>query len=455
MSQAPDTDLLALTQRVVDRADRGEHVEAFAVRQTDTTVEVLDRQVDALSSAETRGLGVRVIRDGRQGYAYTAVTTDAGLAEALDEARSNAAVAMPDEANLLPGVEAPAAVEGLTDPDFGAVSIERKIELALALEESARDADARVTGVESAQYADTEAEMALASTAGLALTQRRTDAFAYVFALAREGDETQSGLGLTLARGPADLDVAGAGREAATKAGRLLGARKPRSKRTAVVFDPFVTAQFLGVLGQALSAEAVLKGRSLFAERIGEKVAADHLRLLDDGRYPGAPGTAPWDGEGVPQQTTSLVDGGVLQTFLHNTWTAARTGGGARSTGNAARSGFKSSPGLAPSNLYLDPGGLGPDDILAQAGEGVYVQDVMGLHSGANPISGEFSVSFSGLAIADGKLGDPIREAAVSSTIVDVLTGIRAVGNDLRFFPFGGSLGGSTVLVGEMSVSGD
>ena len=447
-------ELLALAQRVVDRADRGEHVEAFAVRQVDTTVEVLDQQVDALSSAETRGLGVRVIRDGRQGYAYTAVTTDAGLGEALEEARSNAAVAMPDDANVLPAVEEPPALDGLVDPGFGDVPIERKIELALAIEQATRDADGRVRGVESAQYADTAAELALASTQGHALTQQRTDAFAYVFALASQGDETQSGLGLTMGRGPGDLDIEGAGREAATKASRLLGARKPVSRRTAVVFDPFVTAQFLGVLGQALSAEAVLKGRSLFAGRLGDRVAADDLRLLDDGLYAGAPGTAPWDGEGVPQQTTHLVDGGVLQTYLHNTWTARRTGGDAHSTGNASRAGFKSSPGLAPTNLYLEPGERAPDEILAAAGDGVYVQDVMGLHSGANPISGEFSVSFSGLAIADGKLADPIREAAVSSTIVDVLTGIRAVGRDLRFFPFGGSLGGSTVLVGEMSVSG-
>ncbi|MBW3621700.1 MAG: TldD/PmbA family protein, partial [Actinobacteria bacterium] len=124
------------------------------------------------------------------------------------------------------------------------------------------------------------------------------------------------------------------------------------------------------------------------------------------------------------------------------------------STGNAARAGFQSSPGLSPSNLHLVPGARSAAEVIGLVDDGVYVQDVMGLHSGANPISGEFSVSFTGLAIRDGRLAEPIREAAVSSTIVDILRGVRAVGDDLRFYPFGGSLGGTTTLVAEMSVSG-
>ncbi|MBW3657623.1 MAG: TldD/PmbA family protein, partial [Actinobacteria bacterium] len=144
-----------------------------------------------------------------------------------------------------------------------------------------------------------------------------------------------------------------------------------------------------------------------------------------------------------------------LATYLHTTWTAQRVGDGARSTGNAARAGYQSSPGVSPTNLHLVPGGRSAGEVIAMVDDGVYVQDVMGLHSGANPISGEFSVSFTGLAIRDGQLAEPIREAAVSSTIVDILRGVRAVATDLRFYPFAGSLGGTTTLVAEMSVSGE
>lgn len=450
-----EDELLALAQRVVDRAEPGEDVEAYAASEVTTRVDVLDAAVDSLTNATTRGVGIRVIRDGRQGYAHTSDVSEDALEATLRSARSNAMVATPDEANVLPGPAEVPTLAGLAAPDFADVPVEERIDLALALEEAARSADGRVRGIETAQYQDAHRRIALVSTRGLALTQERTDAWAYVNVLAGDGDESQTGIGLTLGRGPRELDVEAAGSEGSLRATRLLGARKPRSRRCAVVFDPWVTAQFLGVLGTALSAEAVLKGRSLFADRVGDTVGADDLTLLDDGLRAAAPGTAPWDDEGVPQERTVLIEGGTLATYLHTTWTAQRVGDGARSTGNAARAGYQSSPGVSPTNLHLVPGGRSAREVIAMVDDGVYVQDVMGLHSGANPISGEFSVSFTGLAIRDGQLDEPIREAAVSSTIVDILRGVRAVATDLRFYPFAGSLGGTTTLIAEMSVSGE
>lgn len=448
---APD-ELLELAARVVERANRDEEVEAFGVRALANDIEVRDEAVESLSAAETRGVGIRVIRDGRQGYASTAVVTDEGLATALEAARGNAEVATPDPANGLADPAPPAEAGDLVAEGFHDVSVGERIQLALELEEAARGTDERVRGVETIRYADGWTEVALVSTRGLSLTQTRTDAYAVALVLAGEGEATQTGFGISLGRGPHELDVQAAGREAATKAVRLLGARKPRSRRSAVVFDPYVTAQFLGVLSQALDAEAVLKGRSLLGERRGQQIAAPGVTLVDDGVYPDAPGTAAWDGEGVPQQRTPVVADGRLEQFLHSTWTARRMG--ARSTGNAQRGSFKHSPSVAATNLFLEPGGRGAGEVVAVVDDGVYVQDVMGLHSGANPVSGEFSVSFTGLRIRGGELADPIREAAVSSTILDVLSRIQLVGDDLRFIPVAGSVGGSTVLIGDMAVSG-
>ncbi|HEX2029050.1 MAG TPA: TldD/PmbA family protein [Nitriliruptorales bacterium] len=445
--------LLELARRVVERARAGEQVEAFALRKVETEVEALRGEVDALSSAETRGVGVRVIVEGRQGYASTAVVNEVGLGEALTEARSNAVVATPDDANRLPTSQAPAEVGELVDSRLLDTPVEEKIRLALELERVATD-DPRVRGVDIAKYGDVYVRAALASTEGLALTAARTDAWAFVMPLASDHDETQTGLGVTIGRSADELDVEAAGREGAQRAVRLLGATKPDSRRTAVVFDPYATASFLGVLARTLSAEAVLKGRSLFADRLGDQVAGEDLTLLDDGLLADGPATAPFDGEGVPQHTTALIQGGTLRSFLHNTWSALRFGEGASSTGNASRGSFTSSPGIAPTNLYLEPGPLDPARVLATAGEAVYVQDVAGLHSGANPISGDFSVGVTGLAVRGGELAEPFREATVASTIVELLRAITVVGDDLRFLPFHGALGGSTVLVAEMSVSG-
>ncbi len=447
-------ELVDLTGAVVARARPGEQLEAFATRQVETEVEARDGEVDALTSAERRGVGIRVVLGQRQGYASTALVTEAGITEALEEARSNAAVASPDDANGLPEAQDPPELGGLARPGFLEVPVADKIGLAVAIERSARDSDRRVRGVDVAKYGDVYTEAALASTEGLELHTARTSAWAYVMPLASQDEETQTGLGVTIGRAPWELDVEAAGREGAERAVRLLGATKPESRRATVVFDPYATAAFLGVLAQALSAEAVIKRRSLFADRLGDEVAASDLTLIDDGLLDDGPATAPWDGEGVPQQTTRLIHGGVLRSFLHNTWTARRFGGGTTSTGNSARASFKSSLGLAATNLFLEPGSLDAAAILGAADDAVYVQDVAGLHSGANPISGEFSVGVTGLAVRGGELAEPFREATVASTVVGLLRAIVAVGSDLRFYPFGGSRGGATVLVSEMTVSG-
>jgi len=241
-------------------------------------------------------------------------------------------------------------------------------------------------------------------------------------------------------------------REAADRAVRMLGAVKPPTRTVPVVFDRMVAPSLLGVLLAGLSAEEVQKRRSLFADRLGQRVGAAGLRLVDDGRLVAGPGAAPFDGEGVPTRRTVLIEDGVLQCFLHNTATAARDGGGASSTGNARRGSFKSTPGVSAHNLFLEPGDLDQAGLLARAGEGLLVQDVSGVHSGANPITGDFSVGVSGLLFRDGQLAEPVREATVAAHLLDILGGIDAVGSDLRFTT--GSIGGSSLLIGEMTVAG-
>jgi PmbA protein len=448
------TDLLDLAARVVSWASDGEGVEAFAVHSVDTSVTAFDGEVESLSSSETRGVGVRVVVDGRMGFASTSDVTVDGLQYALSEARSNAALGTPDVGNVLPEPSTYEPVGSIYVPGLETVTAAAKVAAALELERATRAAHALVTAVDSATYGDSRSAVAIVSTAGVSAEYARTDVYAYVAALARTEDDTQTGLGLTQGRAFADLDLAHAATEAATRAARLIGARKPATARVPVVFDPLVTASFLGVLASALTAEAVQKGRSLFADRVGEAVAQAGISLVDDGRLAEGPAAAPFDDEGVPTRRTEVISGGSLRGFLHSTETAARSGDGAVSTGNAARSGFSSSPGVAPSNLFLDGVSVPQTDVLARGEGGLYVQDVSGLHSGTNPVSGEFSVGATGLWIRGGALDEPVREVTVSSTLVEILLGIAALGDDRRFFPFGGSYGGATTLVAEMTVAG-
>jgi PmbA protein len=324
------------------------------------------------------------------------------------------------------------------------------VALALEVERATRAGDPRIRGVESAYYGDALVEAAVASSTGIRATGRRTVCSVSAYAMAGDGDETQTGYGYSVARHPDDLDVAKAAADAVERATRLLGARKPDSRRVTVVFEPRITASLLGVVSGALNGESVLKGRSIFAERVGEDVAVPTLTLVDDPTVPDAYAATAHDAEGLATRRNVLIDNGVLRGFLHNAYTGRRSGAG--STGSAVRGGFKTTPGVGARALALTPGSRGPDELLADIGEGVLVQGVTGLHSGANPVSGDFSVGVEGLLVRGGAPGEPIREATVASTLQRMLKDVAAVGNDLEWLP-GGSAG-VTLVIRDVMLSG-
>ncbi|MFN2625890.1 MAG: TldD/PmbA family protein [Mycobacteriales bacterium] len=447
------TDLSAVAADVVARATGDESVEAFVAHSVETSVTVFGGDVESLSSSETRGLGVRVVVAGRLGFAATSDLTPDGIEFALREARSNAELATPDAGNVLPQPALADPLPGIFRPDLRATGMPARIAFATELERATIAADPRLL-VESATYGDAVSTVVVASSTGVDVGYERSDAYAHVAAIARDGDEAQTGFGLTQGRGFDELDLTAAAAEGAARAVRLLGGRKPKTVKLPVVFDPMVTASFLGVVSQALTAEAVQKGRSLFADRVGDAVLGAGLALVDDGRLLAGPAAAPVDDEGVPTRRTELISAGVLRAFLHNTETAARAGATARSTGNASRAGFKSTPGVSPSNLFLDGATRPRATLLRDAGDALYVQDVSGIHSGVNPVSGEFSVGATGLWLRGGEFADPVREATVSSTIIEMFSSLVAIADDRRFFPFGGALAGATLLLGEMTVAG-
>jgi PmbA protein len=443
-------ELDAIVERLAAEAAGGEGVEAYAELSTETQVNAFQGEVERLTSASSSGVGVRVVRDGRLGYAYTADLSDQGLRECLAEARANLEVSGEDPGNVLPERSEHDALEGIFDPRQAATAPERKVALALDLEARTRAADPKVTQVESARYGDVVGQLAIASSKGVQGSFSVTHAWCVAVALATEDGQSQVGFAVDAARALDDLDPGPVAREAANRAVRMLGAAKPPTRTVPVVFDRMVAPSLVGVLLAGLSAEEVQKGRSLFADKLGQRVGAAGLRLVDDGHLVDGPGAAPFDGEGVPTRRTVLIDDGVLQCFLHNTATAAR--GKASSTGNARRASFKSTPGVSAHNLFLAPGELDQAGLIAQAGEGLLVQDVSGVHSGANPITGDFSVGVSGLLFRGGELAEPVREATVAAHLLDILQGIVAVGSDLRFTT--GSIGGSSLLVGQMTVAG-
>jgi len=447
--------VIELARSAVERtlAAGATDAEAYASEDSGRQVRAHGGAVESLTAATERGIGLRAWIGGRAGYAYGTDLSARGIGEVAARAAEAARVADEDEfaGPADAGGEAASKLE-LSDPSLAAWSTDRVAELALATERAALDADPRVAGVEQAVYADSAERVAIASSAGAEGEYERTSCYAYVQALAAADDGRETGLGFDIGRGPEALDPVAIGREGAERATAMIGAGKPPSRGCPVVLDPTVAASFVALIGRGLSAAAVQRGRSPFAERVGEEVAGEALVLHDDGLDPGGSASAPFDGEGVPQRRTALVEGGGLRTYLYDSYTGRR--GDHASTGNAGRGGYRSQPAVSSSNLIVAPGTLGFAELLREAGEGVFVDDVAGLHSGVNPVTGVFSVGASGRAIRAGELAEPLREFTIASDLVSMLKAVRAAGADSRWVPFGGSVSTPPLLIGEMTIAG-
>jgi PmbA protein len=425
--------------------------DAWAEESTSRRVRVYAGEVESLSDAGGRGIGVRAFAGTRAGYAYGTDLSDEGVAETARAAREAAEVADEDEYEGLPEDTGVSDVDGLASEAFGDWPTERVVDLALAVDRAAR-APEGVTQVENSVYSDGRGAVALANSSGFAASYEATQAWAYSSAFAGEGADLMTGTGVGLARDPAALDPEAIGQEAADRALALAGARQPESRRCPVVLDSFVAASFIGFIGAMLSADAVQRGRSLFADREGDEVAGRVLRLVDDGADRGGPASAPFDGEGAPTRRTSLIDDGRLLGFLYDSRTARRAG--RSTTANAARGSYRTPPSVGTTNLVVAPGELELAGLVANARDGLYVTDVAGLHSGVNPVSGTFSVGASGRLIEGGELGAPVREITIASDLVSMLQAVSAVGSETRWVPFGGSVKAAPLLVAEMAVSG-
>ena len=442
--------LLALAERVAHQARPGEQIEAFVQRASDTAVRVYGGEVEQLSSASSQGIGIRVVVDHRVGFAHSASLDETSLAEVLAEARDNAAFGTPDEwAAVAEPDGVPVPQLALWDDRLPAAATADKVALATRLEQAALALDGRVH-VESADYADVLAEAAIVTSTGIRAYGRENACYVVASTLVHDGDETQTGFGFSVGRALEDLDPQRAATDAVQRAVRLLGGTKPPSGRVTVVLDPFVTAQFLSVLSATLNGEGVLKGRSLFAGRLGEAVAAPIVTLVDDPTEPLAFSATQLDGEGLAARRNVLIDGGVLRQFVQSSYSGRRSG--TASTGNATRGGYAGTPGCGCHALQLAPGTRTQAELVREVGEAVLVQEVSGLHSGVNPVSGDFSTGASGLLVRNGEVGAPIREFTIASTLQKMLLDVAAVGGDLTWLPMNAA--GVSLVIPDVTLSG-
>lgn len=450
---APE-DLGQLAARWADRAGPGEHLEVVVGRGRSTEVKAYNGEVESFTSAESFGVGIRVLveRDGgmAQGFAHAGSFDEDVLADTLSEARDNARFAEADPWAGLAQPDGVAPVEqDLWNEAVNRFSPEDKIKLALELEAATRGFSPKVKGVRVSSFGDAAGEVALASTAGIRVASRATSCWMAVSAMAGDEHETHMGYGVEVGRDPWRLDVAAAAEEAGTQAVRLIGARQVPSQRLTVVLEPKLAATILGIIGGMLSGDVVVKGRTPFADRMDQQIASPLLTLVDDPTDARSMAADSFDGEGLACRRNVLIDQGTLSSFLHNSYSARRAG--VASTASAIR-GSRSMPGVGPQALAVVPGVTPYAEMLAGVDNGILVQSMAGLHSGVNPVSGDFSVGVEGLMLRNGELAEPVREVTIASTLPRLLLDLVAVGAELEWLP-GGS-GSAALLFEGVSLAG-
>ncbi len=444
----------AVTQAIEAALTAGaDDAEAFASSQASREVRVHGGAVESLTAATERGVGVRAWIGGRVGYGHGTDLSEDGLRGLAAAAVTAARIVDSDENAVPPRPDDDYPdLQGLRDPAIADWPADRLVELALAVERSALEVDGRVAGVETAVYAGSDDRVAIRSSTGVECAYESSSCYAYVSALAESNGGKETGLGFEIARSPAGLDPVAIGTEGGERAISMIGAGKPPSRSCPVVFDPTVAASFAGLVAGSLSADSVQRQRSPLAGLLGEEIASEALVLRDDGLETEGIAASPCDDEGTPRRPTPLIEGGRLRTYLHNSYTAHR--GGAERAGNAWRGGHRTPPGVGPSNLIIAAGELSTAELYAAAGDGVYVTDVAGLHSGVNPVNGDLSVGASGRLLRGGELAEPVREFTIAGNLVSMMRAVREAGSEPRWVPFGGIVSTPALLISEMTVSG-
>lgn len=434
------------------KAEGLESVEVYARRDQALTVKAFAGTVENFQRSDSVGVGVRVFLGERVGHAYTENLAPEALTKALREAASNAELveAEPGSALAAPDGE---PVDGLVlhRPGLREVPLEAKMAAVLELERATREGDARVSSVPGCVWSDMESVVRVANTKGLDRHYRSNLGHAQVYPIVSDGVQKKVGHEMTLTRDFQDFHPTELAKKVLDVATKRLGAKEIASGAYPVVFTPKAFTELLSAFLDAFSAKYALEGKSLLAGKVGELVASPLVQLVDDPHLAEGFASRPFDDEGTPTKPFSLIEGGRFTGFLHSVATANRMK--EAPTGHAARGGYKGTVGVSPSNLFLKPG-TSPAAELLKGAAVVVIDDLQGLHAGTNGISGDFSLQSQGELYQDGVRQHPVHQFTVAGNFLQMLAGIEALGDDLRFYPHGAYIGSPSVRVGSLAIAG-
>lgn len=429
-------------------------MEVYYQSSSEFSCKVFKGEIDHYSIAKEGGISFRGIFGGQMGYAYTEKIDESAAEILIQIAKENAQIIeSEDNETIFEGSIIYNKVDMFSD-DLVKVTPELKLDLIKRLEKEAYDLDPRVINVNYCAYQDYENEKMLYNTKGLNKSEKSNVAVVYVSAVVQEDEDIKNAFAFKIDQNFNNFEPKALAKKAVDRAISYLGAKPVESKSYTILLENTAAADLIDTFSGIFSADNVQKGRSLLKNKLGEKVASPFITIVDDPFMEGGVVNRSFDSEGVSSQKTLIMKDGVLNSLLHNLKTAQKDG--VKSTGNGYKSSYKGTITVAPSNFYIQPGKNTFPDLLKSMDEGLVITELEGLHSGANPISGDFSLAASGYYIKEGKIERPVNQITIAGNFYEVLKNIEAVGEDLAFtLPGSSYIGSPTLKIKNIAVAGE
>ena len=443
-----------LLNKLIEKGqEKMDEVEAFLVKNKQLDIEIYKGEIDKYSLAESGGLSFRGSSQGKMGYSYTERLEESALDSLVYEALENSKyIEGSDDEIIFSGSESYEEINHYDD-SLNQVPTQDKINFLINLEKEAYSLDERVFAVNACAYQEFEGERYLVNSKGLDLHDKSNGGAAYISVVVKDNEDTKTGISYRIFYDFSSLDYKEIAKEAVDRATSMLGASNIKSGNYPIIIENTTFANLLSAFTPIFSSDNVQKGLSLLKGKLGEEIASPLLTIVDDPFLKGGFASRNFDDEGTASTFKTIVDNGKLVSFAYNWKTANREG--VASTGHASRS-YKGPISIAPTNLYVVNGDLDLDEMMALADKGLLINNLEGLHSGLNPVSGDFSLSASGYEIKDGKKARPVNQITIAGNLYEVFKNIVAVGNDLKFgLPSNGYIGSPSILVKSLAVSGE
>ena len=452
---ASQAEMEAVVQRALDAAARAgaSQADVLLVEGDDREVRVRGSEIEFVKQAQERGLGIRALVDGKEGRQTSIVSTSDLAPDAIDRMATEAvALAKATAADPTAGLPDGGFAEeipdlALFDAQDRNVALDARIEDAKRAEAAARDFDPRIDNSEGSQASSGYARVVYGNSLGYVGSYESASHGLFSEPLAREGDSMQRDYWMTSGRRLSDLeDAASVGRKAAERAIRRLGGKSIKTCEAPVIFDGLTAPSLIGQIASCVSGYSIYRESSFLGDKLGEKIAASAVTIIDDGRLPGGLGSKPFDGEGQPTRRNTIVENGELKTWLLDTYSGRKLG--LDSTGSAAR-GTGSAPRVGTTNLWLEPGEKTLDEMIAELDRGLIVTELIGM--GFNPTTGDYSRGAAGLWVENGEILHPVEEITIAGNLGDMLQSIDRIGSELAWR---GRTASPPIRIASMTIAG-